>query len=85
MCLIRICPPGLEARCSGLLPVEGKGIEQNPTRLTNICWTSLALALHWPSTGADVFTVKDGKETLRATTLSTIMVMHDKADSPSKT
>jgi uncharacterized protein (TIGR00369 family) len=34
---------------------------------------------------ADVFAVKDGKETLCATTLSTIMVMHDKADSPSKT
>jgi uncharacterized protein (TIGR00369 family) len=34
---------------------------------------------------ADVFAVKDGKETLCATTLSTIMVMHDKGDSPSKT
>jgi uncharacterized protein (TIGR00369 family) len=34
---------------------------------------------------ADVFAVKDGKETLCATTLSTIMAMHDKADSPSKT
>jgi uncharacterized protein (TIGR00369 family) len=33
---------------------------------------------------ADVFAVKDGKETLCATTLSTIMVMHDKADAPSK-
>ena len=34
---------------------------------------------------ADVVAAKDGKETLCATTLSTIMVMHDKADSPSKT
>ena len=34
---------------------------------------------------ADVFAVKDGKETLCATTLSTIMAMHDKPDSPSKT
>jgi uncharacterized protein (TIGR00369 family) len=34
---------------------------------------------------ADVVAVKDGKETLCATTLSTIMVMHDKADSPLKT
>jgi uncharacterized protein (TIGR00369 family) len=34
---------------------------------------------------ADVVAVKDGKETLCATTLSTIMAMHDKADSPSKT
>jgi acyl-coenzyme A thioesterase PaaI-like protein len=34
---------------------------------------------------ADVFAIKDGKETLCATTLSTIMAMHDKADSPSKT
>jgi uncharacterized protein (TIGR00369 family) len=33
---------------------------------------------------ADVFAVKDGRETLCATTLSTIMAMHDKADSPSK-
>jgi uncharacterized protein (TIGR00369 family) len=34
---------------------------------------------------ADVFAVKDGKEMLCATTLSTIMAMHDKSDSPSKT
>jgi uncharacterized protein (TIGR00369 family) len=34
---------------------------------------------------ADVVAVKDGKETLCATTLSTIMAMHDKPDSPSKT
>jgi hypothetical protein len=33
---------------------------------------------------AGVFAVKEGKETLCATTLSTIMVMHDKADAPSK-
>jgi uncharacterized protein (TIGR00369 family) len=33
---------------------------------------------------ADVVAVKDGKETLCATTLSTIMAMHDKPDSPSK-
>lgn len=33
---------------------------------------------------ADVVAVKDGKETLCATTLSTIMAMHNKADSPSK-
>lgn len=34
---------------------------------------------------ADVVAVKDGKETLCATTLSTIIVMHDKTDAPSKT
>lgn len=34
---------------------------------------------------ADVVAVKDEKETLCATTLSTIMVMHDKPDGPSKT
>jgi acyl-coenzyme A thioesterase PaaI-like protein len=33
---------------------------------------------------ADVFAVKDGKEALCATTLSTIIAMHDKADAPSK-
>ena len=33
---------------------------------------------------ADVVAVKDGKETLCATTLSTIMAMHDKADAPAK-
>lgn len=34
---------------------------------------------------ADVVAVKDAKETLCATTLSTIMAMHDKPDGPSKT
>jgi len=33
---------------------------------------------------ADVFAVKDKRETLCATTLSTIMAMHDKADTPVK-
>jgi uncharacterized protein (TIGR00369 family) len=34
---------------------------------------------------ADVFAVKDGTETLCATTLSTIMAIHDKADTPLRT
>ena len=59
MCVMRICPRGLEARCSGLLPVEG-GIEENPTRLGNICRTSLLAFI--PAAGA--FAVKDGKEKL---------------------
>ena len=57
MCLMRICPRGLEERCSGVLPVEG-GIEQNPTRLRKFAALPFIPA-------AGVFAVKDGKETLQ--------------------